>query len=424
MLWAMTPSAVTMRNFRSFGGPDDVRLELRPVTLLYGRNNSGKSSLLRSIPLLADSIGHESADALNFSKRLEPLELDFDALRWKGRTDTDEHTITLGLEWDEQQKAEWVLHESAEWQRTLVEKFRFSAGSAAFAGQWKLLRGDAAVSDLTYLVGEGDGSRERVIPFRGLLPDEGQLPSELGGLHATLQAFGGSVLWLRSQRPAVRRYTSWRGAVRLEMEPTGLDAPIILSGYPELLAEVSSWYSEHIGYELVIQEEHKRSIRTMLRNRNRVSFDVDLIDTGEGVTQTLSALTALAMVRRHRQRGMPSILALEEPEDHQHPDLQRALALRICDVAADSRPVLLLETHSENILLTIRLEIIRGRLPPDDVVVYWVSRAEDGRSRVFKVVFDEDANFIGQWPRDAFQESLEIAAEIQEARAARAGHAR
>jgi predicted ATPase len=66
----MALSSFTVANYRSFLRPTTI--ELRPLTLLFGYNNSGKSALLRVLPLLADSVG---------TPRGAPLNLDSAAVR-------------------------------------------------------------------------------------------------------------------------------------------------------------------------------------------------------------------------------------------------------------------------------------------------------------------------------------------------------
>jgi hypothetical protein len=396
---------------------------LRPLTLLYGLNNGGKSSLVRSLPLLADSLGHEGLDALNLEGRLKPFDLDFDSLRWKGRAETDEHTIGLGLRWEDDQgrcDVEWALREVEEWHRLVVDRFAVSwpGHQPDLLAEWRMLKEQEAERALTYAVHyDGNESRD-LIGFRGLLPSAETWPLSgwLEKVRSRLDAFAGSVLWLHSLRPAPQRSTRWRGAVRWSMEPDGHDAPIQLAGEPALQAEVSSWYARHLGFDLVVEESRKREVRTLLRNRERVSFDVDLVDTGEGVSECLPVLTALAMARHHRERGGPSIIAIEEPGSHLHPDLQRALAERVCEVAATARPRIVLETHSEHVLLTARLHVVKGLLRPEDVVFYWVKQLSDGRSVAERVVLDEQGRFQGNWPPGAFQQDIELAAEIQDER--------
>lgn len=418
----MPPASVILRNFRSFARLPEGGLELRPLTLLFGPNNGGKSSLVRCLPLLADSMSHDGLDALNVEGRLKPFDLDFDSLRWKGRAETDEHTITVGLRWDQgsgPNEIEWALWEEPDWRRTIVKSFsvRGPGGVSLLYAEWLMTRGEEAETALTYDIRAGarEPTRGR-IGFRGLVPEQAaaELEPILDDVRTKLRAFAGSVLWLRSLRAAPERKTRWRGAVRWSLEPHGGDAPIILAGEDDVRAEVSSWYRTHLGSDLLIQESGKREVRTVLQNRSRVAYDIDLIDTGEGVSQCLPVLTALAMARRHREHERPSIVAIEEPEAHLHPTLQRALAERVCDVARDAAPRIVLETHSEHVLLAVRLEVVKRRLRPEDVVLYWVRQLDDGSSTADRIELDEEGRFHGNWPPEAFQQDIALAADIQD----------
>ncbi|HSO00356.1 MAG TPA: DUF3696 domain-containing protein [Candidatus Nanopelagicales bacterium] len=421
----MLPSAVLLRNFRSFGGPTGVELKLRPLTLLFGLNNAGKSSLVRSLPLLADSLGSDGLDALNLEGRLKLFDLDFDSVRWKGRAETDEHTIGLTLRWDQDQESReiaWALREVDDWHRVVVESLsvRSDDGTPLLSADWQMMRGEEADHELTYDVRRGTAAtsqRER-IAFRGLKPqaDDAAAAEVLQKLQNRLSAFASSVLWLRSLRPSPLRFTRWRGAMRWSLEPDGRDAAIVLAGESSVQEEVSAWYAKHLGFDLVVEESRKREVRTLLRNRDRASYDIDLIDSGEGLSECLPVLTALAMARQHREHGGPSVVAIEEPEAHLHPDLQRALAERACEVAREARPCIVLETHSEIILRTLQLQMVKRLLRPEDVILYWVRQIEGGRSVADPVELDEEGRFRGNWPPDAFLQDLELAAEVQDAR--------
>jgi len=59
----MPIQSFTLKNYRSF--VDRTTIELRPLTLLFGYNNSGKSALLRALPLLADSLNGQSSTPIN-----------------------------------------------------------------------------------------------------------------------------------------------------------------------------------------------------------------------------------------------------------------------------------------------------------------------------------------------------------------------
>src|ERR1035438_9450336 len=87
----MRLSAIFFENYRAF--VDETRIELRPLTLLFGYNSAGKSSILRLLPILAAS--SESAQS-------EPLALDCPAARGASFKDVLAHqssspTLNVGL---------------------------------------------------------------------------------------------------------------------------------------------------------------------------------------------------------------------------------------------------------------------------------------------------------------------------------------
>jgi len=419
------PSALTLRNYRSFAGPQ--RLELRPITLLYGHNSAGKSALLRALPLLADSASADGLDALNLGGRLTDLELDFESLRWKGRAQTDEHTVGIDLHWNNDpvlEEARLAFWEEPEWRRLVVEQLALYAPSAPtpLVKIRRMQQRDARRSNtLRYKrEGVGDEQSELELRFSGLIAtleeSNGHPLPDLTVLAERLAMLSGQVLWLRSLRPAPTRTTRWSESIRWDLEPKGTDAPIVLAGEPEVLAEVSTWYEQHLGRELRVEELRRREVRAILRNRKKTGFDIDLVDTGEGLGQVLPVLTALAMVKRHETRDGPAILAIEEPEAHLHPDLQHALAQRVCEVVAQARPRVVLETHSVHFLHAIQLAVLRGALAEDDVIVYWVQQRDDGSSIAEPVTLTSLARMKGNWPLGAFETDLEPLAEIQDLR--------
>jgi len=57
----MPIKAIRLKNFIAFEDTDWI--ELRPITLLFGRNSSGKSVIIRALRLLRQSLTHSPASS-------------------------------------------------------------------------------------------------------------------------------------------------------------------------------------------------------------------------------------------------------------------------------------------------------------------------------------------------------------------------
>ena len=95
--------AIHVENYRCFRDP--FELEFRPLTLVYGWNNAGKSTAVRLVRLLGDSV-EESARA-----PLDPLgDTTYRELVWKPAV-AKPGPLRFRLEWsdDEPRNATWRL---------------------------------------------------------------------------------------------------------------------------------------------------------------------------------------------------------------------------------------------------------------------------------------------------------------------------
>jgi predicted ATPase len=125
---------------------------------------------------------------------------------------------------------------------------------------------------------------------------------------------------------------------------------------------------------------------------------VNIADVGLGVSQTLPVLVALLVARPGQ------LVYLEQPEIHLHPRAQTALAQVIADAAKRGVRVVI-ETHSDLLLLGIRTLVAEGRLPAGDVKLHWFQRSEDGVTKVTSADLDESGTF-GDWPEDFAEVTL------------------
>lgn len=119
---------------------------------------------------------------------------------------------------------------------------------------------------------------------------------------------------------------------------------------------------------------------------------VNLADVGFGVSQTLPVLVALRASRKGQ------LVYLEQPEIHLHPRAQTALAEVIAE-AAKTGSRIVVETHSNLLLLGLQTVVREGRLPAECVKLHWFSRNPDGSTEINSANLDEQGRF-GDWPED------------------------
>lgn len=94
----------------------------------------------------------------------------------------------------------------------------------------------------------------------------------------------------------------------------------------------------------------------------------NLADVGFGVSQVLPIITTLATA----ERG--STVLIEQPELHLHPAAQGNLADVMSDMALTRGLNLVIESHSEHILLRLQRRIAEQKIDSGDVATYFIDR--------------------------------------------------
>jgi predicted ATPase len=425
----VTINSISFENFRSFA--DRVDVQMRPLTLLFGYNSAGKSALLRGLPLIAASLR---------TQERAPVKLTCPAARQANFSDLLSHpalspsrnlviSLTFRLPAPSNVgdgRVSWRVRDLPDLKQQVVEEFECAIGASFhIKALWHPAASNPAKLANRYSVELiGQQQSEMAISFQGLVPEfpeapEGwQMPlTRLSGLFKDLRSDQNNVQWLGSVRRTPDRHLRWRTAPSM-LEPDGTGASDILA-YDDLakgplLNEVSAWYEKHLGWRLKVSQVTDQ-FRLMMEPAHDSPVEVYFPDVGEGLVQVLPVLVAAARVRDSFGTA-PRILAVEEPESHLHPRLHAALTEEFCDLAAlPDPPQIIVETHSENILLRVQRAVAEGQLPRENVIVYWVRQSPDGRSRIDPVEFDPMGYPMGNWPPGVFAEDLDQARKLLEA---------
>ncbi|WP_222841943.1 AAA family ATPase [Cystobacter ferrugineus] len=335
--------------------------------------------------------------------------------------------MSIELEWrdaPELARAEFVFDMEPTWKRLIIKRFAFlsATGALLLRGVWRFRSEEQSSPALTYALELGDERLEVPVRFRGLIPDapEGRTEPIWAMLRTRLLALRRSLLWLSSRTVTDRFQPRPVGPV-WTMKSDGGDFGAVLASQPEVLEEVSSWFRKNLKRALEVQDLPSSLFGLHLRHTARAELDVDVLDSGEGVLKVLPVLTALALCRSPSSAA-PRILAIEEPESNLHPVLQRALAEHIGTILSQdgALPCLLLETHSQHLLLGVQIQVAKGLLRPEQVQVYWVHQDEEGRSMADPIHIDETGRLQGNWPPDVYTEINDMSAELLLARRGRA----
>lgn len=395
----MALRAITVENYRSFRDP--FRLELRPLTLLYGWNNAGKSTAARLIRTLGRSVDERARAPLDTGD-----DLGYRDLVWKPAV-TKPGALHFGLEWqdtpgDTIQAARWRLDLDRDTSRMYVRELELTGTC-----ELRLRAYRAAGPDL-YTTSSPESLQPFQVPFRGLVPAS-SLP-ELDALHKRLVALRDHCTWLRGDRARPPRSIASEAPPPRSLGEDGSGAVGLLldPASDDLFSTVSQWYARPaIGRTL--RRFEQESTRRLQLNPADATFDVDLPDTGAGMSQVLPVLVAVAAAQARARTGVQELLAIEEPESQLHPNAQRALGEWLCEVASkDPAPQLVLETHSRVLILATQLAVARG-LDPQRIAIYWLEQRPDGSTATREVKLDKFGRPDSQWPRDVFVDELELA---------------
>jgi len=119
---------------------------------------------------------------------------------------------------------------------------------------------------------------------------------------------------------------------------------------------------------------------------------ISIADVGFGVSQTLPILVALLVAEKGQ------MVYIEQPEIHLHPEVQLKLA-ELFVKAANRGVRLIIETHSDILLLGIQTLLAEENISPNDVIFHWFERDKNGATQITSSTLNKDGSYVN-WPQD------------------------
>ena len=394
------------------------RVEVAPLTLIIGRNGSGKSVISR-LPILIASGVHSDA--------IDPLDLSAGGIIHAATYQDLVHArsrlpFSLGAEVSDGAECfefETSLRYVSELRTLAVETFWLSRRGK------RLL--DVELTDEAQLTSPAPQYRVTLdgqsisadVSFSGLLPRETAFEGAFRGvLSEALTAIRRALplpSYLGPFRVEASRFSRAPGQRVRDLGPQGERAIELLAEDQirfggELVRGVNTWFSEALNQGVSVDVLDDRS-RLMVAD-HRSMTDVSLADTGAGFSQVLPVVVQHYAFRNERLPA--SILIVEQPELHLHPGAHGAvmdLAIQTVGATpAERKPNCIFETHSEQIIMRLRRRIAEG-FDPGQVALWSLNHRDsadgDAAEDPLRIIRFDASGDPDAWPVGVFEEALD-----------------
>lgn len=422
----MSINRVRLRNFRCF--EDSGEIDLAPLTLIFGRNNTGKSSILQSLLLLRQTI-----DTPTYGERLilrGPLYFagNYHDLIHKHRSSSHlKFTYWLSPDREEPESRLELEFLSDEPQPPRLARLRVESKGLDFleirrgrgrGGPFELQIGDLSMG------GESDANFRfavnRFFPLIGDEPRRQGRPSQRRErsrslARSVLEAFERSLLGIRAvgafrEEPARRYEHQGRASEIVDLHGRSTIQALIddstrrgrLRG--SLIEGVNEWLLS-VGRVRLMPFKRISATARLFEVRLRDTDSgrwANFADVGFGIGQ------ALPVIVEGLRTAPGGTFIVQEPEIHLHPDAQLAMADFLVWLGESGRKVIV-ETHSEALLLRFRHAVLRASKrasfpAPEDVCVLYVDKRRTGQSNVTRLSVDALGQ-VSSWPRGFMEET-------------------
>jgi len=444
-----------IQNFK--GWKDTGKIRLAPITVLFGTNSSGKSSIGQFLMMLKQTAaspdrsrvlhpgdtqtpvdlgtfedvmhGHDLAKSLQFSMTWQlPKKLSVIDVLSDGKSKCDGNQIRfegdIGFQDGKVKKAvcnqfsyELLLNESPSLKLAMSSKDAVGEYQLHADGM-KLVRRPGRVWPLP--------APTRFFGFPDQMVNYYQNADSLSDLALAMQEMLGKLSYLGPLREEPKRGYTWTGETPEEVGRRGeawVSAFLAASG-----RRLSLGYKKRaIGYDVLIAQRlkqlgviHSFEVKELVSGQRdyRVHLQIGanspvvaIPDVGFGVSQVLPVVVQAFYA------PIDSTVIIEQPELHLHPGVQQNLAdlfvdgIHAQESGARRNVQYIIESHSEHFLRRMQRRVAEGVLSHAEIAVYFC-QSEGGRSRLVPLEMDEDAN-IKNWPKEFFGDQMTDIAEKQ-----------
>lgn len=366
-------SGLVLENFLAF--KERQVIPFAPITLVFGVNSSGKSTIMRALRKIQDAVVDTRAENGKIIKIHQADEIPYDK---KFRD-----PVEVGLWWnvDGASGNKFLSHLAQE----------------------------------PHVTGVGIGNRQAVQSTNNkkLIYSVTDHPVQVSEAADTFTTYARDVSDLLVGSFAQMVYIpAIRGHIPHQLGPelreNWNDYPVLYRVVQDddYVVKLNAYMNEFGGgYNLYHQPF--RSDRSVFGSRitiidPRISEMPRTNEVGSGTKSLIDMLT-------HIVPNANTTILIEEPETHMHPKMQAEMGSMFAKMMNEDSNQFIIETHSEHLIRRLQKLIRRGAQNPDDekrlthedVCILYVWRDQDG-SHVKQMELDERGSFKEPWPDDFF----------------------
>ena len=401
---------LSAQNFKSW--EDTGKLQIAPLTGFFGANSSGKTSILQTLLMLKQTVerppdwkgvidfGDDSSlvnlgsfdDLIHGHRRDAPLQVSIswnlsEKLSLPGVDEVD--TLSFDLSVDNVENAASMM------------SFNYIASEKHFR-----VRQDGldTYSFSTPNMSERYNVPAVLIRCYGILNTYADIVQLFSPLQTRFANLFRSIEYLGPLREYPRRHYAWQGKHSPGVGQHGEDTVTALfSGRIQLRSldeQIPKWLQRLDlidSYRLNPITGSEKDYEFLVR-KYKGGPEVRLTDVGFGVSQVLPVLVLCYYVPEG------SILILEQPEAHLHPKVQSELADLLIEVVKNRKLQIILESHSEHLLIRLMRRIAEEQISADDTAFYFCEMNE-GTSEIERLNVDDYGN-ITNWPQNFFGDEM------------------
>jgi predicted ATPase len=416
---------MTLRNFRAY---HQQSFEFARLNLFIGPNNSGKSSILSAINLLAQTINNRTtiSSPLLLNGPFEELGTYQDVVHGNNpRTvfgiDFSINNVLVSFD---------VKYRTQRRELELIKFQLYDDNSQLYSFISKKDNVDIRLSGFPYSTFFGETTQKRPIfmsfwPFdanisRTILTSEREkVSNHAPSLREVDRGLRNSDMRIRDTFRNFDSLSPFRDQPKRTYLYTGESPTSIgrtgMNGINMLVNDSARRGSLRVG----IEDQISRWLQIngiakgiKVKNLTPRHFEVCIIDfkdkqhnicdVGFGCSQVLPVLVGglNLFLRAGQPRHRAPIYVVQEPEIHLHPNAQASLGSFFVGLATFGGQ-LFVETHSDNLVVRAARHVARGDIGPEAIRIFYIED-QAGEKVVTEIGFDADGKFVPDWPGGFF----------------------